>query len=442
MHPLMNYCSLTSFLLIQVCWNPAMCHTPALPPFPLGPWLLQGDKVVKMNIDGVDASIEGIVQVDIPAAWASLDLGSEAGSSTVTGVGGWEICSWHLDRYLPNGGIKLVVTIQEFVQHPTLVPSQCVPIDSIVTCSWRVASECLAFFAGHRCQEAEGGLCQGAKDVPRGTRCRAVCQTSPVAVQQPRWQRTSSECLRARWSSAMRYKSVRETRYCHQRAQGWHGQVHSVQQVQSHLPPCGSATIPGHWTRARKGTRSFQGWQPFSHRRWCLGQLPVPHPGLPMGLHRLWVVRPHLPCWCIDPGTCREGDSGRGSQLELRSDPPRSWWWDWQDHREGLPVPEAVSRVQRCLRRMWWDSSCEAHDSAFRRSTRDCQCDRPLPDKLCVDALPSNFHFGLIAYQYSYDIYIHEIYDIRSRFKTFHASLSNMPFSCQFSMFYFQCRSF
>eukprot|EP00435_Cladocopium_sp_Y103_P022579 s3392_g5.t1 len=38
----------------------------------------KGDKVVKMNIDGVDASIEGIVQVDIPAAWASLDLGSEA----------------------------------------------------------------------------------------------------------------------------------------------------------------------------------------------------------------------------------------------------------------------------------------------------------------------------------------------------------------------------
>ena len=31
-----------------------------------------------MNIDGVDASIEGIVQVDIPAAWASLDLGAEA----------------------------------------------------------------------------------------------------------------------------------------------------------------------------------------------------------------------------------------------------------------------------------------------------------------------------------------------------------------------------
>eukprot|EP00438_Fugacium_kawagutii_P001162 Skav206561 [mRNA] locus=scaffold925:52762:68986:+ [translate_table: standard] len=38
----------------------------------------KGDKVVKMNIDGVDASIEGIVQVDIPAAWASLDVGSEA----------------------------------------------------------------------------------------------------------------------------------------------------------------------------------------------------------------------------------------------------------------------------------------------------------------------------------------------------------------------------
>lgn len=41
--------------------------------------LCQGDKVVKMNIDGVDASIEGIVQVDIPAAWASLDVGSEVG---------------------------------------------------------------------------------------------------------------------------------------------------------------------------------------------------------------------------------------------------------------------------------------------------------------------------------------------------------------------------
>ena len=34
--------------------------------------------MVKMNIDGVDASIEGIVQVDIPASWASLSVDSEA----------------------------------------------------------------------------------------------------------------------------------------------------------------------------------------------------------------------------------------------------------------------------------------------------------------------------------------------------------------------------
>ena len=45
-----------------------------------------------------------------------------------------------------------------------------------------------------------------------------------------------------------------------------------MQQVQSHLPPRGSATIPGHRTRARKGTSSFQGWQPFRNWRWCLGQ--------------------------------------------------------------------------------------------------------------------------------------------------------------------------
>ena len=39
-----------------------------------------------MNIDGVDASIEGIVQVEIPAAWASLDLGSEAEGEEVREV--------------------------------------------------------------------------------------------------------------------------------------------------------------------------------------------------------------------------------------------------------------------------------------------------------------------------------------------------------------------
>ena len=48
----------------------------------------QGDKVVKMNIDGVDASIEGIVQVDIPASWASLSVEGEARvGSVVSWVG-------------------------------------------------------------------------------------------------------------------------------------------------------------------------------------------------------------------------------------------------------------------------------------------------------------------------------------------------------------------
>ena len=37
-----------------------------------------GDKVVQMNIDGVDASIEGIVQCDVPSSWASLKVDSEA----------------------------------------------------------------------------------------------------------------------------------------------------------------------------------------------------------------------------------------------------------------------------------------------------------------------------------------------------------------------------
>lgn len=37
----------------------------------------QGDKVVKMNIDGVDASIEGIVECEVPAAWASLAIDKE-----------------------------------------------------------------------------------------------------------------------------------------------------------------------------------------------------------------------------------------------------------------------------------------------------------------------------------------------------------------------------
>ena len=42
----------------------------------------QGDKVVKMNIDGVDASIEGIVECEVPAAWASLAIGKEVWDKT------------------------------------------------------------------------------------------------------------------------------------------------------------------------------------------------------------------------------------------------------------------------------------------------------------------------------------------------------------------------
>ncbi|CAK9002147.1 unnamed protein product [Durusdinium trenchii] len=41
----------------------------------------KGDKVVKMNIDGVDASIEGIVECEVPAAWASLAIDKEASDS-------------------------------------------------------------------------------------------------------------------------------------------------------------------------------------------------------------------------------------------------------------------------------------------------------------------------------------------------------------------------
>ena len=39
---------------------------------------LQGDKVVNMNIAGVDAAIEGIIAVKIPASWADLSAGEEA----------------------------------------------------------------------------------------------------------------------------------------------------------------------------------------------------------------------------------------------------------------------------------------------------------------------------------------------------------------------------
>ena len=43
----------------------------------------KGDAVVKMNIDGVDASVTGIVECPVPSSWASLDVEEESkGGST------------------------------------------------------------------------------------------------------------------------------------------------------------------------------------------------------------------------------------------------------------------------------------------------------------------------------------------------------------------------
>eukprot|EP00435_Cladocopium_sp_Y103_P044074 s2861_g12.t1 len=42
----------------------------------------KGDKVVQMNIDGVDASVSGITECPVPASWAEISLPGEAGEST------------------------------------------------------------------------------------------------------------------------------------------------------------------------------------------------------------------------------------------------------------------------------------------------------------------------------------------------------------------------
>ncbi|CAK9099419.1 unnamed protein product [Durusdinium trenchii] len=42
----------------------------------------KGDKVVQMNIDGVDASVSGIKEVPVPGDWASLTVPGEAGAAT------------------------------------------------------------------------------------------------------------------------------------------------------------------------------------------------------------------------------------------------------------------------------------------------------------------------------------------------------------------------
>ena len=38
---------------------------------------LAGDKVVQMNIDGVDASVSGITECPVPAEWANITLPGE-----------------------------------------------------------------------------------------------------------------------------------------------------------------------------------------------------------------------------------------------------------------------------------------------------------------------------------------------------------------------------
>ena len=42
----------------------------------------KGDAVVKMNIDGVDASVTGIVECPVPSSWAALDVEEESKSAS------------------------------------------------------------------------------------------------------------------------------------------------------------------------------------------------------------------------------------------------------------------------------------------------------------------------------------------------------------------------
>lgn len=47
----------------------------------------KGDKVVQMNIDGVDASVSGIIECPVPAEWANLTVPGEAGDATQVAKG-------------------------------------------------------------------------------------------------------------------------------------------------------------------------------------------------------------------------------------------------------------------------------------------------------------------------------------------------------------------
>ena len=56
-----------------------------------------GDKVVQMNIDGVDASVSGITECPVPPGWAEIAVG-EAGADGDDGEDGdgWE--NWGVER--------------------------------------------------------------------------------------------------------------------------------------------------------------------------------------------------------------------------------------------------------------------------------------------------------------------------------------------------------
>mmetsp|Transcript_29156 Transcript_29156/g.83686 ORF Transcript_29156/g.83686 Transcript_29156/m.83686 type:complete len:244 (+) Transcript_29156:821-1552(+) len=109
----------------------------------------------------------------------------------------------------------------------------------------------------------------------------------PAAVQQPRRQRPSREHLRAGRQGAPWHEPVREAGHRDQCAAGGHGPLHAVQQVQPHLPACGRPALPHVAEGAGRGARRLQGRQPRGDRRGRARQLPVPHPGLAAGLHRL-----------------------------------------------------------------------------------------------------------------------------------------------------------
>ena len=47
----------------------------------------KGDAVVKMNIDGVDASVAGIVECPVPSSWASLSVEEESGGASKVAKG-------------------------------------------------------------------------------------------------------------------------------------------------------------------------------------------------------------------------------------------------------------------------------------------------------------------------------------------------------------------